>query len=105
MQGLAGRHFRATSVHFERSRCRDNHNGVGIQPANAALDVAELLHAHVGTEAAFSEHVANALWAVALLGPGQFQGDLVCNDRGVAVRDVCEWPSMDEDRCALVPCK
>jgi hypothetical protein len=61
---------------------------VGDQPAVAALDVEEFLHADVGAEAGLGEHVA--------LRPDQLERDLVGDDRGVAVGDVGKRPGMDE---------
>ena len=45
VQRLSGRHVWSTAVHLQCASRRDNDNGVRLQAAGAALDVAELLEA------------------------------------------------------------
>ena len=97
MKRFAGRDVRTTAMHLQCTGRRDDHHCVRLQAAGAALDVAELLHAHVRAEAAFGEHVADARGLVTLLGTRELQRDAVGEDGRVPVRDVGERTRVDED--------
>ena len=81
---------RIARVMLERLDRRDEHDRVGPQVAEPADDVEELLHAHVGAEAALGDDVV-----------GELEGDAVGDDRVVAVRDVRERAAVDERRLPL----
>ena len=61
VQRLAGRHVGSTTVHLQGTSGSDDDGTVGLETTDAALDVAELLHAHVRTEATLRKHVSNAV--------------------------------------------
>ena len=60
----------------------------GDQAAGAAFDVEEFLHADVGAEAGFGEHVS--------LGPHQLERDLIRDDGRISMRDIGERSGMHE---------
>ena len=101
MERFARCDLRSASMHLERASGSDDDGRVGFQTANAALDVAELLHTHVGAEPALGEDVPDAVGGVAVFGTGEFERDAVSEDGGVAVCDVGEGAGVDEDRCTL----
>lgn len=103
MQGLAGRDVWASAVHLEGARGGDDDDGIGGETAHAALDVAEFLHAHVGAEATFGEHVSGTGRVIALLCARELKCDAVSKDRRVPVSDVGEGTGVDEDGSTLVP--
>ena len=78
---------RVVGVVLQRLHRRDEHDRIGPEVAEPADDVEELLHAHVGAEAALGDDVV-----------GELQGDAVGDDRVVAVRDVRERPAVHERR-------
>ena len=78
------------AVVLERLDRRDEHDRARPQVAGAADDVEELLHAHVGAEAALGDDVV-----------AELERDAVGDERVVAVRDVRERPAVDERRLAL----
>src|SRR5450759_891034 len=80
----------AARVALERTHRADEYRAVRSQPAHAALDVAELLEAHVRPETCLGHGVVSEL-----------ERDAVRDDRGVAVRDVAERARVHEDRTAL----
>ena len=78
------------AVVLERLHRRDEHDRARREVADAADDVHELLHAHVGAEAGLGDdHVA------------ELERDAVGDERVVAVRDVRERAAVDERRLAL----
>ena len=81
---------RDAAVMLERAHRRYQHHGIGDQARVAALDVKELFHANVGPKAALGDDVI-----------GQLEGDLVGDDRRVAMSDVGKWPGVDKSRLAL----
>ena len=97
VQRLSRRHIWSTPMHLERPRRRHNNRRVRLQPARPALDIAELLHTHVSTEAALGENIADTLGAVALLRTRELERDPVGDDGRVPVGDVREGASVDED--------
>ena len=88
-------------MHFQcTSRSNDN-DSVRFQTAHSAFDVAEFLHTHVGTEATFGEDVSRSRRVVAFFCTGEFESDPVGEDGGVAMSDIRERTSVDEDRRSL----
>ena len=81
--GIAG-------VVLERLDRRHEDDRVRLQVAEPADDVEELLHAHVGGEAALGDDVV-----------GELERDAVGDDGVVAVRDVGERAAVHERRLAL----
>jgi hypothetical protein len=81
---------RVARVVLERLDRRDDHDGVGPKLSRAADDMEELLHAHVGAEAALGDDVV-----------AELQRNAVGDERAVAVRDVRERAAMDERRLSL----
>ena len=75
---------------FEGARRRDEHDRARLEPARSADDVEELLHAHVGAEAALGDDVV-----------AELERDAVGDERVVAVGDVRERTAMDERRLPL----
>ena len=98
---LARGDLRSSAVHLQRTGRRDDNDGVGLEAAHAALDVAELLHTHVGTEATFGEDVSRSRWVVAFFCTGEFESDPVGEDGGIAMSNIRERTSVDEDRRTL----
>ncbi len=80
-------------MHLQRADGGHQHHAIRRQAAIAALDVAELLHAHVRAETGFGEHVT--------IRPDELQRDLIRDDRRIAVRDIGERSGMHERRRAL----
>ncbi len=78
-------------MHLQRSDRSHHHHTVGDQPAIAALDVEELLHAAVGAEAGLGDQIA--------IGD-HLEADHIGDDGGVAMRDVGEGTGMN-DSCAV----
>ena len=77
-------------MHFERANGCHNYRGIRGKPRGAALNVKELLGAHVGAESRLGHH------------------DLTCgecsaigNDGVVSVGDVCKWASVHKRRTTL----
>ena len=89
-QLAAGLHLVVAGVHLERAHGRDQHRGVGAHAALAALDVEELLGAHVGAEARLGHDVV-----------GQAGRHAVRDHAAVAVGDVREGSRVHEYRGAL----
>ena len=73
------------AVMRERADGGDEHDRARAEPARAADDVEELLHAHVGAEAALGDDVV-----------AELQRHEVGDERVVAVRDVRERAAVDE---------
>ena len=90
VERLAGHDLPDAAVHLERPDRGDHHGRRRHEPRRAALDVEELLGAHVGAEA--------RLGADDVVG---HQREPVGDDRVVAVGDVGERPGVDEGRAAL----
>ena len=101
MQWLPRNHVRTATMHLKGTSSSNNDNSVGSQATNTALDVAELLHAHIGSESGFSDHIAFTIRRITLLRSSQFQGYSISKNRRVSVRNVGEWTGMHEDRCSL----
>ena len=78
------------ALHLERPHGRDQHRRLGIESADAALDVEELLGAEVRTEARFGDD------DVAEREAGARREDAVA-----AVRDVAERTGVHDRRAAL----
>jgi hypothetical protein len=78
------------AVVLDRAHRGDEHDGARRQFAEAADDVEELLHPHVGAEARLGDHVVAELHA-----------DLVGHERVVAVRDVRERAAVHQAGLAL----
>ena len=81
MEWFARRDLWSTSMHLECASGSDDDGCVGFQTANAALDVAELLHAHICAEPAFSEYVAHTFRPVSQLGACELESDAVREHR------------------------
>ena len=101
VERLARRYVGSSTVHLQRAGRCDDDRRVGGQAADAALDVAELLHTHIGAETTLGEHVPDAIRRVTLLSTRKLERDTVGEDRGVAVGDVREGAGVDEDGGAL----
>ncbi len=76
---------RAVAVVLERPHGRDDNGGLGLEAADAALDVEELLGAQVGAEAGLGDDVV-----------GQLEGHLGGEEGVAAVGDVGEGAAVDE---------
>ena len=100
-QRLAGRDLGSSTVHLECTSCSDNDDGVGSEAADTALDVAELLHAHVRAEPALGEDETGGGGCVAWFCPGELECDLVGEDGRVPVCDVGKGSGVDEYGCSL----
>ena len=90
IERLAGHDPAHAAVHLQGADRGHDHGRVGLEARGAALDVEELLGAHVRPEAGLGAHD--------LVGG---QGQPVGEDRVVAVGDVRERAAMDEGRAAL----
>ena len=90
VERLAGHDPADATVHLERPDRGDHDGRIGRETRRPALDIEELLGAHVGAEAGFG---ADDLV--------RGEGDPVGDDRVVAVGDVGERPGVDEGRPAL----
>lgn len=88
-------------MHFEGTNGSDNNDGVGLKTADTTLDVAELLHANISTEASLGNHVTVILFWLSFLNTSKLEGNLVSEDGRVAVSDVGERTGMHKDWCAL----
>ena len=90
IERLAGHDLADPAVHLERPDRGDDDGRIGRQAGRAALDVEELLGAHVGAEAGLgADDVVRR------------ERQAVGDDRVVAVGDVGERPGVDERRPAL----
>ena len=105
VERLARCDVRSTAVHLQCASRRDNDNGVRLQAAGAALDVAELLETHVSSKTTLRQDVPDTVGRIALLGTGELEGDPVRQDGRVAMCDVRERPSMNKDGGALHYCQ
>ena len=90
VERLAGHDLADPAVHLERPDRGDHDGRIRAQAGRPALDVEELLGAHVGPEAGLGDDD--------VVG---HQGEPVGDDRVVAVGDVGERPGVDEGRPAL----
>ncbi len=59
------------------------------------------LHADISTKASLSDDVTDTVWLVTGLGTSKLEGDTISDDRRVAVSDVGEWTSVNEDGSAF----
>ena len=75
------------AVHLERPHRRDDHRGLGLQPAHATLDVEELLGAEVRAEPRFGDDDV-----------GQRERRARGENAVATMRDVAERPGVDERR-------
>ncbi len=78
------------AVHLERADGRDDHRGLGIEAAEPALDVEELLGAEIGAEPGLGEHDV-----------AERQAELGGHEGVAAVGDVAEGPAVHQRRPAL----
>ena len=90
IQRLAGDDPADPAVHLERPDRGDHDGRIRPEAGRPALDVEELLGAHVGPEAGFGDHDVV-----------RHQRQPVRDDRVVAVGDVRERPGVDEGRPTL----
>lgn len=101
---LPRNNFRPSTMHLQSLHRSNQNRTVRNQPRRPALDVEELLHPNVGAKPGFRYDVA---WLLGFrggghgVGSGEFEGDAVGDDGGVAVGDVCEGTGVDEDWCTL----
>lgn len=51
----------STTVHLEGTCGSYDNSGIRFEPTHTAFNIAEFLHAHVGTETAFGEDVADTI--------------------------------------------
>mmetsp|Transcript_33345 Transcript_33345/g.91252 ORF Transcript_33345/g.91252 Transcript_33345/m.91252 type:complete len:325 (+) Transcript_33345:1131-2105(+) len=93
VQLRAGDHLGSAAVKLGRANRADDDGAAGREARVEALDVEELLAAHIGAEACLGEHVAP--------GAHQLEREQVGDDRRVAVRNVGERPAVHERRRAL----
>ncbi len=89
VQRPAGDDLGATTVHLQSAHGGNQDDAVGLQPAVAALEIHELFHATVGAKAGLGHHIV-----------GQPQGDLVGNDRAIALGDVGKGTAVHKGRAA-----
>ena len=82
--------LRHAAVVLERANSRDNHNCIGLQIRQAALDVEEFLGTKIGTETGFRNGVI-----------AQRHGHARSDDRIAAVGDVREGTAVNECRRTL----
>ena len=82
--------LRHAAVILERANGRDNHNRIGLQVRQAALDVEEFLSTKVGAETGFRNGVV-----------AQRHGHARSDNRIAAVGDIREGAAMDECRRAF----
>ena len=61
VQGLSGGDIRTSAVHLQGSSGGDDDRSIGVETTDTALDVAKLLHAHVGAETALRQNIANTV--------------------------------------------
>mmetsp|Transcript_120999 Transcript_120999/g.338781 ORF Transcript_120999/g.338781 Transcript_120999/m.338781 type:complete len:416 (+) Transcript_120999:830-2077(+) len=93
-QRLAGHDLRGlATVQLQGADGADDDRAVRLEPAVVALDVEELLSAHVSAEARLCEHVP--------ILADQLEAELIRDDGRVPVGDVREGPGVHERRCAL----
>lgn len=102
MQRLPGHYIRPSAMHFQSTSSSHNNRTVRRETAHPALDVAEFLHAHVGSKAALSQHIAYAVGGITLLSASEFESHTICENGGVSMRNVRERAGMNENRCALI---
>ena len=76
-QGLSRSHLGSSTVHLQRTSRRDDDDSIRRETTDTALDVAELLHAHVRAEAALGEDVPDAVGRVALFDACELERDAV----------------------------
>ena len=84
---------RRARVELERAYRAHEHGERGTQARGAALDVEELLAAHVGAESRLCKDIA--------VLTDELESELISDDRGVAVGDVGKGPAVDEGGGAL----
>lgn len=97
VQWFSGSHVRCSAVHLERASGRNNdlhisafsspglfryddnttYSGVWDKPAHSALDVAELLHAHVGTKSTLSKYITFMIRPFSFLRSRKFERNAV----------------------------
>ena len=80
----------AAAVHLERADGRDDHRGLRLQPAGAALDVEEFLGAETGAETGLRHDDV-----------GQGERRACCKNAIAAVRDVAERARVNKCGSAL----
>lgn len=61
VQRLSGGDVGATSVHLQSASSGNDDGSIGFESTDTTLNVAELLHAHVGAETALGQDVADAV--------------------------------------------
>jgi len=81
MQHLSGGDLRSSTMHLQRTSGSDDNHSVWSETTDPALDIAELLHTHIGPEASFCEDVPTTRRVFALLSPRELEGNAVCKDR------------------------
>ena len=81
---------RRAAMRLQGAHGRHQNHGIGLQARAAALDVPELLVAHVRSEAALRHHVI-----------AERAGEAIGDDRVLPDRDVGERPGVHEHRLAL----
>ena len=77
-------------MHLQRANSCHNHRGIGSKSRGTALDVEELLGAHVGAEARLGDNDVRCRKCSA-----------IGNDRVVAMRNVCERAGMHKRGAAF----
>ena len=102
MQRPAGSHLWSAAMHFQGSSGCDDYDRIGNKTADPALDIAKLLHAHVGTETAFSQHIALARGVLAVIGTRELECHSVCKNGRVSMGNICERSCMYEDWGTLI---
>ena len=92
-QGLAGHDLGPAAMHLQGPDRGHDDDRARDEAARPALDVHELFHAAVGPEARFRDDET--------IPADEAEGDLVGDDRGVAVGDVGERSGVDDGRRVL----
>ena len=80
MQHLSRGDLRTSAMHLQRTGSSDDNHSIWGKATDSALDIAELLHTHVGPKAPFCEDVPATRRVFALLSPGELQGNAVGKD-------------------------
>jgi len=80
MQHLSGGDLRSSAMHLQRAGGGDDNHSVWSKTTYPALDIAELLHTHIGSEASFCEDVPTMRRVFALLSPRELEGNAVRKD-------------------------
>ena len=80
VQRFAGGHIGTTAVHLQSSsRCNDD-DSIRSQSTDTAFNIAELLHAHIGSETAFGQDISSIFFGIALFGTSKLESYPISKD-------------------------